>query len=462
MSLTFSDRGAGRGVREFRKATLASVITLVLASGIAAGWSLFQGPRLHDVSLDVNSLHQRSDSKVILRVDRAISGVSKSQVSIFPSAPFTVQHQGLDIEFTFQNPLLADTDYEIRVSGIQPSGFGREGSFATKFRTGSFDFLYLSPAGEGVQVHEVSLGDSPSRVLYEGRRIRSAIPVGSILAVLSDSEDERILRLVDSDSGAEEKVAFPPGFEPVSLANSSWGTTLILTANIQGENGVTIFDALVLLDVLGSRVPEPVLGFTDEPLSVRSVYVSPSSGEVLVWLKNREVLRFNPLTNVLLPLGTASELWGFDSLGEQVLYVDALGTLAQNISTGNVTRVPAGRWEGMFVDHQKFLIAPDASRVHRVQVPGISGGNPYDLVTLEKDEGIHEWLTGSLDSPGSIGDIGISPNGQYLLVEFNPLSSEIGFPGLTENEVRDFTQIQVFDLAQELKIDEFSGFNFIW
>jgi len=462
MSLTFSDRGASSGRREFRFVTLVCVFILVAGIGIAAGWSFVQGPRLHGITVDVNSLSKRSDSTLTLRLDRAISGVSANQITIRPSAPFEVQHRGLDIELTFLRPLLADTQYEIQVSDLRPSALGRAGNFSAKFETGTFQFLYLTQTSGMVQVREASLDRSPSRVLFEARGIRSAISVASILAVVSESENGRILRLVDPDSGAEEIVNFPPGFELVNLAKASWGTTLILTANLHRENGDIDYDALVLLDVLGDRVPEPVTGFTDEPLSVRSVHVSSTSGEILIWLKSREVLRFNPLTNVLLPIGTASELWGFDSLGEHALYVDSLGTVAQNISTGEIARVPAGKWEGTFVDHQKFLLAPDATRVHRVQVPGISDGNPYDLVTVEKEEGVHEWLAGSIDVPGSIGDIGLSANGQYLLVEFNPLSSEIGFQGLSQAQVRNSTAIQIFDLSKGSKIDEFPGFSFRW
>jgi hypothetical protein len=71
-------------------------------------------------------------------------------------------------------------------------------------------------------------------------------------------------------------------------------------------------------------------------------------------------------------------------------------------------------------------------------------------------------VTGSLDRPGSVGNIGLSPNGQFLLVEFHPESSPLGYQGLSAQQIAEGTVIRVVDLRDNLVVGEFPGFGFVW
>ncbi len=462
MSLTFSDRGARPGDRPFRAVVVAVVTVLsVMIVGVGA-WSMLQGPKLRDVQIDESSLHQRAGAFVSLRSDRAISSVRGDQVRITPDAPFTLEDDGLNVRLTFEQPLLANTEYRIDIVGLRPAGLGQEGSWSTTFQTGSFDFLFLRDTGDSREIHRAVPGVAGTEVLYRAPGIVAVAPVASVVATLREVEGEKVLELIDPASGVAERVVLPPGYDIVGLASASWGTTLVTIANVTEGVGEPVFGALVLLDVLSDRTPEIVEGFSGDPLSLRSVAVSPQSGEILVWQKNQELVRFNPLTKVVLPVGTASELWGFDSLGTEALYVDGLGTLSQNLTTGELTRVPVGEFEGSTLRHQKFVLAPGGLRLHRAQLPGLGDGNPYSIVTREDSEGIHTLVTGSLDRPGSVGNIGLSPNGQFLLVEFHPESSPLGYQGLSAQQIAEGTVIRVVDLRDNLVVGEFPGFGFVW
>jgi len=462
VSLTFSDRGVTTTATRFRRVvvTLISALTMLIV-GVGA-WSMLQGPQLRGVQSDELSLHQRAGAFVSLRSDRGIEGVDLSQVRVSPDAPFALESDGLNIRLTFEQPLLANTEYQIEVTGVRPAGFGQQSSWSTSVRTGGFDFFFLREVDGTREVHRAVPGAPGSEVLYRAPGIVSVTPVASILAVVREVGEESLLELVDPSTGVAERVVLPPGYEIVDLAHASWGTTLVTIANVADRPGGAVFGALVLLDVLSDRTPILVEGVSGEPLSVRSLAVSPNSGEILVWQKNQELVRFNPLTQLVLPLGTASELWGFDALGNKALYVDGLGTLFQNLTTGELTRIPRGEFEGMSLRHQKFVLAPNGLRVHRVQLPGLGEGDPYSIVTRENDEGIHTLVTGSLDTPGSIGNLGLSPNGQFLLVEVNPTSSPLGYQGLAANEIATGTVIRVIDLRDDTVVGEFPGFGFVW
>ena len=66
-------------------------------------------------------------------------------------------------------------------------------------------------------------------------------------------------------------------------------------------------------------------------------------------------------------------------------------------------------------------------------------------------------MTGSLDTPGSIGNIGLSPNGQFLLVEVNPEGSPLGYQGLTADEISQGTVVRVLDLQDNTVVGGVSG-----
>ena len=462
MSLTFSDRGVTPGAKDFRSLVVVMVTVLTLVIVGVGAWSMLQGPKLRDVQIDESSLHQRSGAFVALRSDRAIDPVGIDQVRITPEAPFTLDDDGLSVRLTFEQPLLADTEYRVDVSGVRPSGLGQEGSWSTTFTTGGFDFVFLRDLGDTTEIHRAVPGMAGSEVLYSAPGIVSVTPVASIVAVVREVGGERSLELIDPSTGVAERVVLPPGFEIVDLANASWGTTLVTIQNVTPPAIESVFGALVLLDVLSDRTPEIVRGISGQPLSVRSIAVSPQSGEILVWQKNQELVRFNPLTQVVLPVGTAAELWGFDSLGTQALYVDGLVTLSQDLAIGELTLVPRGEFEGTSLRHQKFALAPDGLRLHRAQLPGLGEGNPYSIVTREDSEGIHTLVTGSLDTPGSIGNIGLSPNGQFLLVEVNPEGSTLGYQGLTADEISQGTVVRVLDLQDNTVVGEYPGYGFVW
>lgn len=462
MTLTFTDRGTTPGTPSFRALVVTIIATLAIVIVGVAVWSMVQGPQLRGIVTDESTLHQRSGVTLTLLSDRAIQPVSADQIRVTPAAPFTLEDDGLGIHVTFSQPLLADTQYQVEVLGLRPQGWGQEGSWIVTVNTEGLDFLYLRDSDGTREIHRARPGVQGSQVIYRAEGIVSMAPVASVLAVLREVGDESWLELVDPSTGLAERIATPPGFEVVDLANAAWGTTLVTIANVSEPSDQSVYGALVLLDVLGDRTPRIATGIAGEPLSVRSVEVSGGSGEILVWQKNRELVRFNPLTEVVLPLGTASELWGFDALGSQALYVDALGTLSQDLSTGQLNRVPRGEFEGIALRHQKFVQTPSGLRIHRAQLPGLGDGDPFSIVTREDDGGIHHLVMGALDAPGSIGDLSVSPNGQFLLVEVNSASSPLGYQGLTAEEIASGTVVRVIDLRDNSMVGEFPGFGFVW
>jgi hypothetical protein len=84
------------------------------------------------------------------------------------------------------------------------------------------------------------------------------------------------------------------------------------------------------------------------------------------------------------------------------------------------------------------------------------------VVTQETSDAIHTRLIGSLQAPQSIGVIGLSPNGQYLVAEVNPAPSLTGFAGLSPEIIRRDTSLVIYDTHAQAIFAEIPGFTFTW
>jgi hypothetical protein len=462
VSPTFTDSGASASYRTYRITVAVVLSTLLVLVGVVATLTVLQGPQLRSVNADTQGLVTRGGVAVTLRADRALTPIVASQLEITPNARFEVETLGLTLRLTFVEPLRADETYRITVGDVRPRNFGPGSNWSTEFTTGGLDFFYISEAGKNTALVRAVVSQQSPEVLYEAPGIVGFTRVGAVMAVLRNVSDDTVLELLDPESGLVETIMFPPGVEILSLASAPWGTSVVAMVNLAvGEPG-EIRGTVALIDMLGNRTPEVVLGVDGNPVPARSVVVSAVGGDVVIWLRDQGLLKFDPLTADVVPVGLASELWGFDALGSSLVYVDGLGTVTQNLRTGELTRVPLGTLEGFTLNHEQTTVAPDGTTVQRVALPGIDGGNPFMMVTRDDGSGVHQRLTGSLSSPESVGAVKLSPNGQYVLVEHNTASTPLGYVGLSAAQVAVGTVVRVIDVATSTVVNEFQGHSFMW
>jgi hypothetical protein len=462
VSLTFSDPGNTTTWRKFRHALWTLVIVFLLVGTGATAFTLSEGPRLRSVAIDESSALQTSGSTLALRSDRAVAPVTSEMVQVSPSAAFQVESTDTVVRVSFTEPLLAATQYTVALSGVSPRGLGASSDWVTTFRTPAEELVFVRAAGEVDELVALRLDGSNPRVLYQAPGIQSFTRVGVVFAVLRSENNQTFIELIDPNSGAVDRLADTPGIEIVSMAKAAWGTTLVVTVNQTGGGGTAVRGALALIDTVGSRAPEIVDGPSGNPLGVQKVIVSSVSGNIVAWLRDQTLVRFDPLTGIVVPAGTAAELWGFDSLGDRVVAVDSLGTLGRDLTTAEETRVPAGTLDGFPVFHEFTVMAPNGTPYQRVLLPGFDDGPPFAVVTVDLGEGIHRRLVGSLQTPQTVGSIGLSPNGQYLVIESNEAASALGFAGLSREVVRQETTLVIFDTHEGVVYATEPGFSFTW
>jgi len=461
VSPTFSDPGSTATRSGFRRAVWSLAVVFVLIATGATTLTLSEGPRLRTVVMDEANALQSTGAILALRSDRAVTAVTPDMVSVTPPAPFSVESSDTVVRIIFDEPLLAATQYAVTVAGVSPRGLGARSDWSTRFQTPPEELLYLRAAGDVDELVTLRLDGQTPEVVYQAPGIQSFARVGVVYAVLRSVGDETFIELVDPVSGGVDRLATTPGYQVTQMARSAWGTTLIVTVDYTESSGA-VRGALALLDTVGLREPEIVEGFSGQPLLALTMSVSPVSGNVVVWLRDQSLILFDPLTGIILPLGNAAELWGLDSLGTRVVSVDSLGTLGKDLVSGEELRVPAGTLEGFPVSHEFTVMAPDGTTYQKVRVPGFEDGPPFFVVTVDEGDGLHRRVFGSVQNPESVGPLGLSPNGQYLVIAYNKNSHPLGFSGLLPDVVREETSLVIWDTHADAVYATEPGFSFTW
>ncbi|MDC0991809.1 hypothetical protein OAR17_02365, partial [Pontimonas sp.] len=62
----------------------------------------------------------------------------------------------------------------------------------------------------------------------------------------------------------------------------------------------------------------------------------------------------------------------------------------------------------------------------------------------------------------SIGNLGLSRNGEYALVEANPQATFLGYPGLTRNQIAQGTVVRLIDVEEGAVLGQWPGHSFQW
>ncbi|CDK00097.1 conserved exported hypothetical protein [Microbacterium sp. C448] len=137
-------RGAARRDREHRRArssftrSLAVVIAaLVVVGAGGAAYSLTQGPRVSTVAIDALSVAEAAGQRIVFTTNQPLAPIEASQVTIEPSAPFTIEASGRNVAVQFTYPLDAETEYTVSVAGVESASGGPTATISHDFETGT-------------------------------------------------------------------------------------------------------------------------------------------------------------------------------------------------------------------------------------------------------------------------------------------------------------------------------------
>ncbi|GAA3667995.1 hypothetical protein [Microbacterium marinilacus] len=286
------DRRARRRAAARRFAlTLATVLgALAVLGGAGAAVSLAQGPRLSGVQADPSSATEVSGSRVILTANQALAGIDPSQVTVSPSAPFTVDASGRSVGVRFTVPLDDDTEYTVTVAGAQAVGGGPVTDLQTTFRTPAAEVFVLQrdPDGDDT-IFRTALHGREAVPVYTHPSIDDFRATSTRLVVATVDDGVSSLHVMDRAGGGESEVRLPGDGIVQGLQVSQRGDLAGFTySDPQGDGYASVLFTAELADPSADPRPIEVGG---ETVSVdRWRFVPDASSLLLIDFEGRLVL----------------------------------------------------------------------------------------------------------------------------------------------------------------------------
>ncbi|MCU1556473.1 MAG: hypothetical protein JWN09_468 [Microbacteriaceae bacterium] len=414
----------------FRRAFLITITVLVVLVAAFAGANSLQGPKLSSAAVDPGSVVVKPGQQLRLFANQNLSAVTKAQVTITPSAPFSVSSSGEIIAVQFGGRLNYDTRYRVTVKNVTSLYQDLPQTFSYSFTTAKAQLYFLDradPATAGGQPDSIvrtGLSGGDRTVIYSAAHIQEFVVFSQLLAVVTQGNDKTSsLSLVSLGGGPVEHIALPgPGTIDRLEASADAGVLgFLFTSDGIGPTGSYSSD-LMLVDLAGTHLVQPVLGLDSHPLAVvdwqflsgSTSFVAQTPGQTVLLIDAKK-----PGSSV--PLGQYAALGRSAPDGKTLVVGDVFGKISYSLADGKETRLPALPVAGAesFGGAVELLGSGDA-RVQQVAVLDTSGGNTYRSYLVYEQGTTSRILFETVNGKGSIDAFSVSPNGQYVAVNVVP------------------------------------------
>lgn len=291
-------RAARRGVapRPSFTTVFAIVVGALLVVGLAgAGIAALQGPRVTEVTSDPEAAVAASGSRFIITTTRSLQEVDPSQVTITPATPFTVDTSGRSVGVRFSLPLHDDTEYTVRIEGLQAEGGGPTSDVVETMRTGPLELFLLRRAAGGENgddtVFRTDLTGERAVPVFEHPHIEDFRATTTHLVVsVIDEEGETSLIATDLDGGNPDELTLPGDGRVTNLQSADRGELIGYTYTADDVGAAGGAESVLYTTSLKDPDAEPV-----------AVAIAGDEQRVADW-------RFVPDTDALLVLTFDSRL----------------------------------------------------------------------------------------------------------------------------------------------------------
>ncbi len=190
---------------------LGAVLGILVLVGAGLGVvSLTQGPRITEVQVDPAQAIETSGSRVILTANQSLAAVDESQVTVEPSAPFTLDAAGRGIGIRFTVPLDDDTTYTVSIADAVGAGGGPSATLTTSFTTPASSIFLLRRDVDGKDtIFRTDLTGESAVPVFEAEKINDFRATSSQLVVSVEESDGSRLLVMGRDGSAERELELP-------------------------------------------------------------------------------------------------------------------------------------------------------------------------------------------------------------------------------------------------------------
>lgn len=469
-------RGREDGDAAFRRAFGGTVGVLVVFCLVFLGLTVFQGPKLSSAIVDGALVTKGAGQQLRLFANQQVAQVEPDQVVISPDARFTVATQGDIISITFEEPLHYGTEYAVEVQGVTSIHQNRPSTFRHEFRTETSAVFLLDRAdpdsGDADRIVSGVLGsdglgaDGLGSVdtVYRDIGILDFAVVGQAIAVVTaTADDDHRLSLVSLFDGAVEHIGLP-GQGTIDELRASSEFSLGFRFTSAGDPLAREYSgALLWMDLEGVHVPEAVEGLAPGPLTVSDWSFVPGSDVIVALDVAQSLMRIDPKgAEPTIPLGTWEGLDDISYDGSTAIVRDLYDTIIYSFADGSEQPFGPTPIDGVFpFGGQVELLGNGPSRVQKLSLYDAEEGVFSSLIVV--DDGVaSRTLFRSEGGTSSIDDISVSPNGQFVAIEFVPdvatAVSDAYYPFARADTVRTL----VIDIATARTVADIPGFAIAW
>lgn len=361
---------------------LGAVLGILVLVGAGLGVvSLTQGPRITEVQVDPAEAIETSGSRVILTANQSLATIDESQVTVEPTAPFTLDAAGRGIGIRFTVPLDDDTKYTVSVADAVGAGGGPSTTLTTSFTTPASSIFLLRRDVDGKDtIFRTDLTGESAVPVFAAEKINDFRATSTQL-VVSVEEDEGSKLLVMRRDGSEEHELELPGEGYVGAIQVSDRGGLVGYSYSDKELSDTEGRASVLVTQSLSGDDDPVV-----------TEVGGKEANIFVWqfVPDSSAVLFIDFDGALSLVDRSSDA-GVQSLG--------LATTIQGISRGTYTAI-IERLDGTVVELD------------------LADGSELPLAASEPDYGVATTITpfpgGTLRHVVARSESGI-PSGQAIV-----------------------------------------------
>lgn len=230
-----------RRLRAFTTA-FAIVLGVLVVIGLGgAALTTAQGPRVTAVDIDAAAAATSAGSRVIVTTTQSLATVSARQVTVSPSAPFTVDTSGRTVGVRFTLPLWDKTTYTVSIAGVRGLGGGPTAAITETFTTPALSVYLLqrSDAGDAI-IRQGLAGDHATQVFTHDKIEDFRATSSHLVMSVRDAKGHSALIVTNLDGSHPRELALPGTGTVSNLQNADRGNIIGYTftdADISATKG---------------------------------------------------------------------------------------------------------------------------------------------------------------------------------------------------------------------------------
>jgi hypothetical protein len=432
--------------KAFYRAFGLVVAALIIAILVLALLVTSSGPRVRHVvvqSLTGGDGVATANQALSVDFDRPIqSSDFQSAVEIQPEVDYTVSHRNQQLNITFDQNLLSNTEYVLTIKPLLEDDLGKpmQSAYTYEFSTAEPSFTYLErnyDTGAIDQVIEQAPLSQKSHVLFGADRIKFFARNASYLAVVlprADNTDE--LRVVDLGTREERAVDIPRDVRVDNLSFSPVDNQFVFITRATrkaaaGESDLEAYSNTLSRYDIDSKQLQPVDTLSAKS-SVPSVLYShesvlySSDGQALLYraLDGEYYLTGAAQTTVPTLLGKYLDSGGFDRTNTKLLFLSGSNAMIYDAQAKEIQEVPDIQIDGR-ISTPIFLHNSEEIFYLKEQLDA-KPDETLQVYTADTDGEAQEQEVGIEPQASFLGQPAVSYDDRYVLIEvtFEPQDSD--------------------------------------